>query len=391
MEEPNENGTTPTDVRHRQSRWLTGPKILGAAILLWSIVYITKTLARLGVVSMESLYPNPFARWVTDCLQYLPFSVVELAVGTMIVAAASWVILSLWRLYRGKRCVKAIVIRGLFGVFSVVFLLDFWGGLATATHVKDLSVDLDWRGLGPRPPESTTIAIWARELIAEINTNHEAYTHALNESLQSQNGFPGTIDVATHRGFERAFAELHVSSDYKVPFVCPKPLVLSKLLYGRGLLGYFSPHTQEVNYTYVAPNVQLPYAIAHEKAHALGIQREDEAAFLGYLACAYSDNEAIRQSGYWHVLTLLLLHLAEVDGTKYEDCLSRMSPEVRHQFDELFALSGFADRSTFNWIESIWNKSIEFGGDARGLSAYGDPSLLSDYSLHNGGSILPKT
>lgn len=390
MRDPHPSDPTGNDtVGRRLHRLPTGPKTLLAVFLLWGAIYVSKMLSRLGVINGENFYPNPVARWITGLLQLLPFSVVEVAGALLVAACIIGVLLPIRCLYKGTRRLKTVMLRGFLYVLAVVLLVDCWGGLATGVRVKYLSEDLHWLASEMSPIEPSAIATWANELIVKINAHHDAITNEQTFRRRSQEGFRPFIDAATDRGLERSLSELHVTSDYTVPFIRSKPLLLSTLLYRIGLLGYFSPYTQEVNYVFATPEIQLPYAIAHEKAHALGIGREDEATFLGYLACAYSGDVATEQSGYWHVLTLLLLRLRELDEPRYLETVAKMSPVVRQQFEDSLALGRHYDPGTFDWFESAWDISIQVGGDARGLSAYSDLSVIYKYARQNGDSILP--
>ena len=42
----------------------------------------------------------------------------------------------------------------------------------------------------------------------------------------------------------------------------------------------------------------IPHTICHELSHLKGFMREDEANFIGYLACIRSDDPMFRYSGY---------------------------------------------------------------------------------------------
>ena len=46
------------------------------------------------------------------------------------------------------------------------------------------------------------------------------------------------------------------------------------------------------------PYYNIPHTICHELSHLKGFMREDEANFIGYLACIGSDSPDFRYSGY---------------------------------------------------------------------------------------------
>ncbi len=78
----------------------------------------------------------------------------------------------------------------------------------------------------------------------------------------------------------------------------PKPLLNPRLLSVQQLTGIYSPFTIEANYNSEMPFYNLPHTICHELSHLKGYMREDEANFIGYLACIGSDTKAFQYSGY---------------------------------------------------------------------------------------------
>lgn len=65
------------------------------------------------------------------------------------------------------------------------------------------------------------------------------------------------------------------------------------------LTGMYIPFTGECNVVKSTPGVSMPHTITHEYAHYYGIGKENEANFVGYLACEQSDSIEFRYSGYY--------------------------------------------------------------------------------------------
>jgi hypothetical protein len=85
----------------------------------------------------------------------------------------------------------------------------------------------------------------------------------------------------------------------------PKPVHFSVIMSWLGISGVYMPFTGEANYNRVQPDFDLPYVIAHEKAHQCGIAREDEANFVAFLVCSASTNSFVRYSGYLNSLRVV--------------------------------------------------------------------------------------
>ena len=76
---------------------------------------------------------------------------------------------------------------------------------------------------------------------------------------------------------------------FKSWYPYPKPLIHPRLLSVQQLTGVYSPFTVEANYNSEIPAYNIPHTICHELSHLKGYMREDEANFIGYLACTGSE------------------------------------------------------------------------------------------------------
>ena len=81
-----------------------------------------------------------------------------------------------------------------------------------------------------------------------------------------------------------------------------KPMLYSRLMSQMYMSGYFFPFSMEANYNDMMYTVNYPAVLAHEMAHLHGIIYEDEANFIGFLACVRSGDEFLEYSGYMSVL-----------------------------------------------------------------------------------------
>lgn len=85
---------------------------------------------------------------------------------------------------------------------------------------------------------------------------------------------------------------------FDVDFSTPKPVLASRLLSLVGITGFYFPFTAEANASVDWPRFCVPATLCHELAHRAGFMREDEANYLGYLACVNSEDPLARYSGY---------------------------------------------------------------------------------------------
>ena len=130
----------------------------------------------------------------------------------------------------------------------------------------------------------------------------------------------------------------------------PKPLLASDFVSQQYMAGYYFPFSMEANYNDVMNDLQKPATMCHELAHLRGYILEDEANFIGYLACVQSEDAFFEYSGYLSVLNYLnndLLTLARKNPTIYakvlrKHALSKLDPIVRE--DNIFVSDAEWDR-----------------------------------------------
>lgn len=108
----------------------------------------------------------------------------------------------------------------------------------------------------------------------------------------------------------------------------PKPLLVPYILSVQQLCGIYSPFTVEANYNRDMPLYNIPHTICHELSHLKGFMREDEANFIGYMACIRSDDPAFNYSGYLMGWVYAGNALASADWEAYARLRERLPQEA---------------------------------------------------------------
>ena len=85
-----------------------------------------------------------------------------------------------------------------------------------------------------------------------------------------------------------------------------KPSLFSYLGNYLGFQGYYNPFSGEAQVNTTVPRFLEPYVTAHEMAHQLGYAKENEANFVGFLACRSYNNNAFRYSTYYDMYNYAL-------------------------------------------------------------------------------------
>ena len=151
----------------------------------------------------------------------------------------------------------------------------------------------------------------------------------------------------------------------------PKEVLVSQILSVQQLCGVYSPFTVEANYNGDMPDYNVPHTLCHELSHLKGFMREDEANFIGYLACISSENEAFRYSGYLTGWVYAGNALARADRKRYIELTKQLCGEARQDLDEN---SDFWNRYESRVSEAATRMNdtyLKMNSQADGVKSYG--------------------
>jgi len=108
----------------------------------------------------------------------------------------------------------------------------------------------------------------------------------------------------------------------------PKPMMYSWLMSRTGYTGMYFALTGEANINTNPPGAFMPATVAHEHAHQQGVFAEDEASFVGIMACITSENPVFEYAGYLHGLTYLMNALSSENLAAWFEIWDSLSEEV---------------------------------------------------------------
>lgn len=151
----------------------------------------------------------------------------------------------------------------------------------------------------------------------------------------------------------------------------PKEVLISRILSVQQLCGVYSPFTLEANFNGDMPDYNVPHTLCHELSHLKGFMREDEANFIGYLACVSSENEAFRYSGYLTGWVYAGNALARADMKRYIELTNQLCEEARQDLDEN---SDFWNRYESRVSEAATRMNdtyLKMNSQADGVKSYG--------------------
>ncbi|MCL2054159.1 MAG: DUF3810 domain-containing protein [Oscillospiraceae bacterium] len=173
----------------------------------------------------------------------------------------------------------------------------------------------------------------------------------------------------------------------------PKPLAFSKTATRLRLLGIYFPFSFEANYNKLIADIDKPSTVCHELAHLKGWILEDEANFIAFLACVYSDNPEFVYSGYADALGYIWTKVQnECPPDKYEEFLKIIDTDVWNDIYHSHDIFRKAKEETIGNIrvgeiisevsETAIDANLIFNGVPDGSKSYGRfvDLLLNYYS-----------
>ncbi|HVD78146.1 MAG TPA: DUF3810 domain-containing protein [Vicinamibacteria bacterium] len=354
-------GDTEAKTRARRRRWPLA--LLPAAVAL--------ELAASGSPPLvERLYSQSFYRVVsatfTAALGRVPFSVGEALLWAGVGGAAAWTVRRLRRLVRARGRRRAVL---------VSTLADGWAAAGALCLAFVILWGLNYRrppyavlaGLDARPATVGELTAVCERLIGETNRARDSVPEDAAGVAWLADGRPGALRRAP-AGYGEAARMEPLLAGGSAP---AKPVLISTVLSYLGISGIFSPFTGEANVNMTLPDPDVPFAACHELAHARGFAREDEANYVGYLACTRHPDSDFRYSGLLAASVYAMNELARVDREGHLRLDGRRAPGVRR---DLAALVAWAERyrgPAERVSQAVNNAYLKTQGQKEGVRSYG--------------------
>ena len=110
--------------------------------------------------------------------------------------------------------------------------------------------------------------------------------------------------------------------------VSPKPALFSEIMCYEQISGIFPIVYTESLVNAKTPASSAPHTACHEIAHQYGFMREDEANFIGFLACIANGDPAYVYSGYYTAFSYAMSQLYSYDKDAWYEIASAVDPGI---------------------------------------------------------------
>lgn len=145
-------------------------------------------------------------------------------------------------------------------------------------------------------------------------------------------------------------------------------IMLEKML----VSGITIPFFNEIHLDKKLLNEEVPFVLAHEKAHLHGITGEGEANFIAFLACMKSENLFCQYSAYTTALRYFLFKLYRSDKKEYKKLFEKVHPKTKELYKKIRERI-IKNRGIWSDLQSrVNNAYLKANGVKKGTKDYGE-------------------
>lgn len=300
---------------HQKRNWL---------LLAWPLAVIACLIARSGENAAESIFAKGIYRVYGTAFSFVsglfPFSLAELIVIAVPILSLVWLVYGIAGIVRsgGERMYRTLkMVRTFLIVTGIVF---FWYMIGCGTNYYRHEFAYY---SGYEVKKSTTEELYELcETLAVKTAQARTETGTPETEVFASSVTDRELAGEAVKAMKKLGGRYDILSGY---FPKPKSVLFSRFMSEFNITGVYFPWTVEANVNVDVPDYSVGATMCHELSHLRGFMREDEANFIGYLACADSDCPELRYSGYMLALIYSGNQLYAVSPDLYREVLTLYS------------------------------------------------------------------
>ncbi len=170
--------------------------------------------------------------------------------------------------------------------------------------------------------------------------------------------------VPSYKALQKTFLTL----DYSTKSI--KHSIFSKPLIYMGFSGYINPFTVEAQVSSLLLPYKMPTTSGHEEAHQLGFAKENEANFIGALACMHSEDPYFKFSGYTFALRYCVHDLYRRDQQKGICAIEKINKGIRLNWQEVREFWDRYENPTEPLFKAFYNQFLKANNQSKGIKTY---------------------
>lgn len=302
-----------------RKKGITGCVLLASAFLLIMFSRISSTFAHWYSTHIYRIWVNTTGR----IMGWFPFSVSEVLLYLLMI----WILTSAVWLLAGKIRKKKRRRRAAdwgMNVFMLACVLFF-------LYVVNCGMNYQRESFAESAGIQTET--YTAEELKEVCQWLTKEVNALSGKVQRDEAGVMTLELEGTVSVDACAVEAMQNLGYTYPelsgyYPKPKGLINPWILSIQNLSGIYSPFTVEANYNSAMTDYYIPFTACHELSHLRGFMQEQEANFIGFLACVNSEWEEFQYSGYLMGWVYCMNTLYQADYDAWEEVRAEIDPLI---------------------------------------------------------------
>lgn len=337
-----------------------------AGIALFALAFVLQHAAARAPDTVERVYSRGIYPSVAAALGGLsdavPFALAEwMAAATLVFVARA-----AWQRARGIHRRQPRAGAALAAVLAVVGWTWFAFLLVWGLNYRRLPLAAS-AGLDTRPPTPLELTKLCQALVGRTNQLRVGLPEDARGVMRLRDGRDAMLKRTA-----RGSAALRRAYPWLVrPGAGPKLFAASPLFSYLGISGLYVPFSAEAHVNATLPDPELPFVAAHELAHRQGYAREDEANYLGYVACRLHPDGDFRYAGALAASVYALGALARADQPAYDRIVAGRSAPVRRDLAAFEAWSQRYRSPVSELARAVNHAYLRSQGQPAGVASYG--------------------
>ena len=201
----------------------------------------------------------------------------------------------------------------------------------------------------------------------------ESLCFSINEAnrLQYTLGFKSDQRVTTKLSLEELKLLLHATRASSPPLFA-KNSFYSTLLSYMGYGGYLNPFTLEAQLNDKLPKINTVVTMAHEVSHQKGYAAENEANFIGFLACQKNVNPYIQYASALFALRYLYSDLHKADSALAKRVISNANKGILLNLKEANTFWQKYKNPLAPYFQESYNQYLKANRQKKGIQSYSE-------------------
>lgn len=199
-------------------------------------------------------------------------------------------------------------------------------------------------------------------------------SNALHKQIEANDSIAVKIPYTTTQIFNKtAAAYSQLSHTFPKLEYTPKSIkksMLSVPLTYMGFGGYLNPFTNEAQVNRLLVPFKLFTTSCHEEAHQLGFAKENEANFIGVMACMSSEDVYFNYSGYAFALRYCLHELYLRDYQKYICIKEQINKGILKNYDENRQFWLAYENPLEPFFKVFYGSFLKVNNQSKGIESY---------------------